>query len=357
MMKDNIKVVHIPEICEYNDFIKRTSDIQKHANIEIIEPNICIDGEKAEGSNNLEDIFKYMNFEKNEKMIVHFHWPEKLYKKLDLETFQKYITDLKSKNIKLVKTIHNLKPHEMANEDNKKEEFLFKNLDGAIFFSKSQLECFNKKYNLNINTGIIPHPNYKIRKNKSKNNGKENQYIFCVPGRIRKYKQTEIIIKTMELLKRYDYDIKINVIGKPDDQESVQLLKDYSEINEKLFCDFRFLPIEELESYILESDAVLLTHEFIWTSGIAILSANLGVALIGTLPKNFEEYDIEKIGYFLNSNEKIDAVQLAKLIKKAIDDGKTNIQAKGNNLKSLFEKNNDDKIAKLYKQFYQKLFI
>ena len=355
-MKDNFKVIHIPEICEYNDFINETSNIQKKVNIQIIKPNICIDGESKKGcSNNMKDIFKYMSFERNENIVVHFHWPEKLYKNVDLEIFKKDIMELKNKNIKLVKTIHNLKPHEMGSDDIKKEEFLFTNLDGVIFFSKSQLEYFKDKYNLYKNVEIIPHPNYKIVTNKIKSESKGKQYILCVPGRIRKYKQTKIIIETMELLK--DYNIKVKVIGKPDDKESVQLLKKYSRINNNLHCDFRFFPMEELERHILESDATLLTHEFIWTSGIAVLSADLSVPLIGTLPKNFEEYEIKRIGYFLDSNKKMTAMHLGKLIEQAINDGRKNNQAKGNDLKRLLEKNSDEEIAKLYKKFYQQLFI
>lgn len=348
-MKNKIKVIHVPEICKYNEFISRTEEIQENSNIEVLKPNICIDGDD-DGTKNLKDVLKYTN-SVNERVVVHFHWPEKLYKDLDYETFKDTILKLKDNNIKLVKTIHNLTPHEVIAEDKKKEDLLIENLDGIILFSKSQLKTYQKVKKYNGKATVIPHPNYKVEENIKED--KPNQdFVLCIPGRIRKYKQTDIILRVLELLK--DYNVKVVIVGKPDDLESVERLKKYS--NDNLKYNFNFVSSKELEKYIFDSDMVLLTHKYIWTSGIAILTANLGTTLIGTLPKIFEEFDSNQIGYFLKSGEDMTAEKMADLIKKAISEGKEEVYIKGNTLKKILNKNNDELIGNLYKRFYEELF-
>ena len=348
-MKDKIKVLHVPEICEYNEFIERTIEIQKKNNIEVLRPNICIDGTEN-GSNNLEDILEYIENE-NEKVVIHFHWAEKLYKQLTFLEFKRAIENLKNKNVRIVKTIHNLRPHEMEEEHENKENFLNNSLDGIIFFSKSQMNSYNEIKGQHIKRTVIPHPNYKIE-NIKKDISQNNQYTLCVPGRIRKYKQTYIILEVLKKLKKYN--IKIIVAGKPDDEESVKALRENS--SPDLICDFRFLGSEELKKCIETSDMVLLTHKKIWTSGIAILAANIGTTLIGTLPKTFEEYNSEQVGYFLKNNEEMTADKMIKLIEKAILDGKKEIYNRGQVLKEIIGRNTDELIGKLYKNFYEGLF-
>ena len=348
-MKNAIKVIHIPEICKYNEFINRTSEIQNKVGIDVISANICIDGDNV-GTNELEDALKY-KISKNDKMIIHFHWPEKLYKQIEYEKFKKSIIELKNNNVKLVKTIHNLNPHEMIEDDKNKEEFLLNELDGIILFSNSQLEAYKKKIDFKGKIDVIPHPNYKIQGNYTIKNT-EGQYVLCVPGRIRKYKQTQIILNVLDSLK--DINVKVVVVGKPDDVESVEMLKKYSGKN--LECNFNFVSSKDLEDYIINSDMVLLTHKEIWTSGIAILAANLGKTLVGTLPKVFEDYDKEKIGYFLKSGDRMTDEKMVKLIRQAIDDGKEKNYEKGMLLGEILSKNNKKIIGNLYKEYYEDLY-
>ncbi len=350
-LKDNnIRVIHIPEICQYNEFIDRTINIQKKKNINVLDTGICIDAERS-GTNNLLDALKYKQ-NNEDKLVIHFHWPEKLYKNVSFEEFKRQIDILKENDIKLVKTIHNLKPHEMAEENKLKDDYLYNKLDGIILFSKSQLESFTEINNSKKAEEVIPHPNYNIKKTDEKSILKEKEFVLCVPGRIRQYKQTDIILEILNKIK--NDKVKILVVGKPDDKQSIEKLKKCSSNNLK--CIFEFVPSNELEKYLKNSDMVLLTHKKIWTSGIAILSGNLGVPLVGTLPKIFEDYNYNELGYFLEKDEEMNSKKLTKLINLAISDGKDIMNSKAQKLKKILAENSDEKIGKLYFRFYNNLF-
>lgn len=346
---NSIKVIHIPEICEYNEFIERTISIQRKSGISVPNTGICIDADRS-GTNTLLDVLKYKN--DTEKIIVHFHWPEKLYKDICFEEFKKQIDILKKNKIKLVKTIHNLMPHEMAVENKLKDDYLYENLDGIVLFSRSQLKKYREINNIQKKAEIIPHPNYEIHNYKKNPIKNKSEIILCVPGRIRQYKQTDIILDVLDNLN--DEKIKIIVVGKPDDKESIRRLKTYSKDNLK--CIFEFVSSDELENYLKESDMVLLTHKKIWTSGIAILSGNLEVPLVGTLPKIFEDYNYNELGYFLKEDKELNSKSLTKLIRQAILDGREERQNKAERLKKILEDNDDKKIGSLYIKFYDSLF-
>lgn len=349
-LKDNIKVIHIPEICQYNEFIERTINIQKKQKLDVLETGICIDADIG-GTNNLLDVLKY-KINKDDKLVVHFHWPEKLYKNISFEEFKRQINVLKDNNIKLVKTIHNLNPHEMVEEDRLKDEYLYSKLDGIILFSKSQLKSYIEVNNSGKSKVIIPHPNYNVEKNKKDLNLKEEEFILCVPGRIRRYKQTDIILEVLAQIK--NDNVKILIIGKPDDKQSIEKLEKCS--NNNLKCKFEFVSSKELENYLTNSDMVLLTHKKIWTSGIAVLAGNLGVPLVGTLPKIFEDYNYNELGYFLEKGKELNSDNLIELINSAISDGKNKMYNKAQKLKEILDENKDENIGELYFVFYNNLF-
>lgn len=350
-MKDNnIKVIHIPEICQYNEFIDRTITIQKNKNITVLDTGICIDAETG-GTNNLLDALKYKK-NGNDKLVVHFHWPEKLYKDLSFEEFKRQIEILKGNDIKLVKTLHNLSPHEMTSDNKLKDDYLYNKLDGVILFSKSQLESYIEVKNITKKVEVIPHPNYNIKEMNEKAISNEKKFTLCVPGRIRQYKQTDIILDILDEIK--NDKVQILVVGKPDDKQIIEKLKKSS--SNSLKCIFKFVPSNELVIYLKNSDMVLLTHKKIWTSGIAILSGNLGITLVGTLPKIFEDYNYNELGYFLEKDEEPNSKNLIKLINLAISDGKITMNRKAQNLKDILSKNTDKEIGKMYYKFYNNLF-
>lgn len=176
-------------------------------------------------------------------------------------------------------------------------------------------------------------------------------YYVC-HGRIRQYKQTDMILEVLKELN--DDRIKILVVGKPDDEKSILNLKKCS--NKNLKCIFDFVTSEQLEKYLKSSDIALLTHKKIWTSGIAILAGNLEIPLVGKLPKIFEDYNYSELGYFLEEGYELNSENLTQLIRKAIIDGKEKRELKARRLKELLDENNDEKIGKLYFDFYNKLF-
>ncbi len=344
-----LKVVHVPEVCEYNEFVERTCDIQEKAGIEVIRPNVCIDGDINTGSNDLRNVLKYKK--PDDKMVIHFHWPEKMYKTIPYEDYRDMLYALKESGVKFVKTTHNLKPHEMKEEDKKKDDLVYSLLDGYALFSDSQLRAYVKENEVNALTKVIPHPNYKVH-SKEYDNTDDKPFVLCIPGRIRKYKQTEIITDVIKALD--GYNVRLYVVGKPDDADSVELLNACS--SDKLVCNFNFVTSEELENYIKNSDMVLLTHKKIWTSGIAVLAANIGTTLVGSLPKIFEDYDKDKIGYFLDLDSEMTSEKMTELIKKAISDGRQTMNSKAQNLKKIIDQNTDEAIGKLYLEMYGELF-
>lgn len=342
----NIFVIHIPERCVYNPFIDRTIEIQERVGIINLRPGICNDG----GYNSSYDLNVIENLPENviDNLVIHFHWPEKLYCGINEEKLLDWVKKMKERGVRFVKTIHNLKPHEQVD----RESEIVGLMDGIVFFSNAQKEYYMSNYNFTGIKKVIPHPNYHINSPVSSNPENKKWKLLCV-GRVREYKQLEIIC---EILRRLpDEDITIRIAGKPDEKKVVKILTDYSIVDSRLHCDFEFLSEEKLASFLYESDAVLLPYTQVWSSGVAILCANYKKPLIGKIPYMFRDYQADQIGVFDSTEMDMNTDMMLDLILNSIKQGKEILQSKALNLHHLCENNSDKLIGIKYKELYSEV--
>ena len=343
-----INVIHIPEKCYFNDFIERTIKIQSLTNINVLDTNICFDG--FEGSTyDLDSINAYSD-ELKRNLIVHFHWPEKLYSNVSPQKLIQWIKDAKKLGVSFVKTVHNLKAHEKSLQTNVDSQF-DQLMDGFIFFSEAQRKYFDSSFEYNGITRIIPHPNYLteycfLDKHKISNH---SWHFLCI-GRIRTYKQFQII----EDLLKYtsNKNLIITVAGKPDDIEICDKLDLYSKIDKRLKCIFEFLSHDKMKTLMCSADAILLPYPEVWSSGIAVLASNLGCPLVGKQPYMFKDYNASETGVFDTSDRKLDSKMLCELIETAMFIGKKELFIRARKMHDILKDNNDEYLSRLYQDLY-----
>lgn len=344
-------VLHIPEECAYNSFIQRTREIQEGIGITVLRLNICNDGGNY-SNYNLELV---ENLPENiiENLMIHFHWPEKLYCRMNEDELIQWIKKMKRRGVKFVKTIHNLKPH----EDMESKESTFVNLmDGITFFSNAQMQYYKKNNAYDGIMKVIPHPNYRVQKIETVDEIKANQdwNLLCI-GRVRAYKQFDIICDVLKKLN--NKNIHISVVGKPDDMNTVEIIEDYAKKDSRLGYCFRFLSEEDVVRYFSDADMMLLPYGQVWSSGMAILCANLGKPIIGKMPYMFRDYDAEKIGVFDTTFKDLDSDKLIELLKESMDYGKSEMKLRAQNLHHLCNENSDEVIGNLYDTFYSEVLV
>ena len=338
-------VYHIPEQCRFNSFIERTEMIQRSMEIKVLQPKICYDG--FAGASN--DLHQLIPVAKTKRVIIHFHWPEKLYRETEKENFFETLDILKKLGTLFVYTVHNLRPHEQVEEEDWLQRLL-EYIDCYIVFSYAQKEYISSTTSKRVE--VVPHPNYVISLDGKKNRVEDKEWRFLLPGRIRGYKHYEHVIGALKLIKQ---DIVVKVVGKPDDPKIIELLKEYGKTDPRLICIDEFLPEKEFTELFFDIDVVVLPYPEIWNSGVAVMAGNTLTPIIGAFPMMFADYRRQEIGLFSSESIRMNDKLLASLIQNALCIGKEKMKAKAENLWNALQANDDRYIGEKYYHIYDTL--
>ena len=208
----------------------------------------------------------------------------------------------------------------------------------------------------------IPHPNYIGSYPSCNDESKKptNRLSFLYFGQIDRYKNIELLIEAFNGLAETP-NVSLTIAGNCKDKEYAERLRS-SIKNVNVTCDFRYIPDEEIVSYIGRHCALVIPYslESSLNSGTIFLAFSCKRTvispLIGTL-KEFEDRDFYYSYSYNNQQEHKDKLQAT--IHKAVEDWQSNpniLYEKGIEAYETVKENNSfSKIVALYKRLFQEI--
>ncbi len=240
--------------------------------------------------------------------IIHIHWPEwylnsNYFLKAASYSFLLIVILLVAKcfGIKVVWTIHNLKPHEI------KYRFLNKIfwrvypklVDGIISLSDANEKIAVKFHSIkdNVSRATIYHGLYteiynnNIKSNEAKEllniNKKDRVCLFL--GQVKKYKNVDELVKVFTSgggLNKYTLIIAGKFESEEYYKETLELIGD----NENILLYNKFISDDDLQVFFNAADLSVLPFKDIFNSGSALLSLTFNTSVLLPESENFLEY-------------------------------------------------------------------
>jgi len=344
-----IQILNIPQVCVFNSYISRLSNLQKEVGLFVVDKPVYF---RDSINTNLNSQFRSKlidNLFDSSQLgykIIHLHWPEKFYKYENSLIFLKELLILKSQGYKIIRTLHNLLPHDTDGELNNIDRELTKLSDIIHVFTSKQKEIIKQRYSSEV--VIIPHLNYFETIPKSIIGIKElskiyknSKIAFLFFGRLRNYKNIEVFIKSIEI--NSNENLLFIIAGLPDNKNIEEKITALCLKDDRVIFINRIVNEYEIPSLFLFSDVVVIPYNA-WSSGVFTLSLNLRRVIMGKLPASVEF----KPNCFLES--KIDAVSLSENYDKITKESLSAVDLFDNSIIS----EGNDKIALSYKKMYSK---
>lgn len=229
--------------------------------------------------------------------IVHFHWPDGYMNEAGLikswrriVVFVLILCVIKTKGTKVVWTAHNVAPHD-AIRPRLSQRFMHwfvQRCDGFIFMSEDSKNTFFQKYPVahDVQYAIIPHGHYRnsypaaIDQQQAKAQlglpPDKKVLLFC--GMIKPYKNVDNLIKVFNQAELPDYTLV--VAGRPETTELADNIRQLSSNNPDIHLFLRFIPDDELHTYLSAADVVVLPYRAIFNSGALLLALSFDKPVI-----------------------------------------------------------------------------
>jgi beta-1,4-mannosyltransferase len=257
-------VWQVPEICDWNPYVAQCGRALGASGWELLAPGVCVDSPAiVDGS----------AWSGPAPAIVHLHWPDKLAVSLGEKGALALLRSLKFHGARLVQTVHNVMPHEMTEAKRRFIHAVDELSDGVHFFSFEH-EAAARRHRPNLPQACVqfPHPRF----------DQSRPLRIGLIGRLRGYKRTPAFLKV--LLTEVRAPIEIKVVGNPDDDATVEALRDFAEDDERLLLDLRFLSASGFAEAIASLDWIALPYQQLYSSGIAVAALEMGRGLISPMP-------------------------------------------------------------------------
>lgn len=203
----------------------------------------------------------------------------------------------------------------------------------------------------------IPHPNYIGVYPQSEDIKNTDGLNFLYVGQVNKYKNVDLLINVFNELQQEN--VFLTIAGNCKDNNYVTELKSTIK-NKNICCDFRFIPDEELVSYINKSDILVLPYslESSLNSGTIFLAFSYGKTVISPLIGTLKEYGSNNSFFYAYEYDTFEehGNQLGATIKKVLADYSANpelIRKKGMQAYNhVAEHNSLDTITALYNELF-----
>lgn len=348
-----MKVCHIP------------SNAAQNQQFQIMKESIRNCGCELSEDNSIKDILKCD--------LVHFNWYENISNGSPTHRRMQYLLKMATLKIlramgkKIILTMHNKVPHDNAKDDYSKRilEWLILHSDRIIIHcKKASIEYLHNSYpNLNIDKvcyvplahNIDTYPDEVEYTGFKK---EERDIVLLFVGMVRPYKNVEVVIDVANELEQYHH-LKFLICGKcSSDKYKAEILGRIRSKN--VFCDFRFIPDEEMPSLIRLSDAILLPYgtESALNSGAAYLAFSYGRTVVSTDIGTLQDFPADLVySYSYHQDSAVHERGLKDAIMRIYDDFIENREVvieKGKRLKNIVEiENSPDKIVEYLKLAYR----
>ncbi len=248
--------------------------------------------------------------------ILHIHWPEaihgwgsKKFTKNDLNLLEERFSLYKEKNIPIVYTVHDLKPHESISEfDDDICHLIIKFTNIFVHHGNSSIELLKKKFPsiANLTHIVAPYGLYKNKKvsrvdSRKKYKLPQDRVVICNFGWQKKYKNIKFTLTVFDSWKnskkflfiigekRY-FISKRNIVFKILNL----LLKFKDDILSKIPNKykkqiFKLIPEKDIPNVMAASDIIFLGHSSGLNSGLLALAASYGKPVVYPDIGNFRE--------------------------------------------------------------------
>lgn len=236
--------------------------------------------------------------------IWHLHWPEHFFsRRTFIEAFIKadvllrLIDWARVRNTKTVWTIHNLWSHESLHPDLESRfwKAFIPKIDGYISLSKAGMEMALERFPvLRGRPGfIVPHGHYRAEYPNNLTRGEARDAlgvslsarVLTYVGLIRLYKNLPQLIRAFRRVR--DPEAILFITGPVNSPELADTLVKEATSDPRIRLRMNFVPKDELQTYLLASDLVVLPYKEILNSGSALLALSfdrpLLVPLLGSL--------------------------------------------------------------------------
>lgn len=248
---------------------------------------------------------------------------------------------------------HNRTAHEQENVDKETDNmvWLADHSDYIAILSKSSRQYVPGKETNKDKVRYVPHVQYHSRVNaritevlRNKYQIKEDEFVYCIFGLIRPYKNIEMAIKCFGRIQ--NDKTKLIIAGKPITEAYAQEIARLSEKLKNIITDFRFLSDMELDCLIELSDIVLMTYTGVSSMNSGVLIKAFSDARTVIAPAICMVNDIceERDFIYRWQSENVDAI-CSQMIN-AYTDGKEICRNKGKEAQTYLNENNSDTIVK-----------
>jgi len=242
--------------------------------------------------------------------VWHMHWPENVLcsksKFVTTKLLVKFWCKLQVahlKRIKIVWTVHNLRPHERRHPVLERIfwSFFLTNIDGIICMSpSSRVELF-KAHPIagRLSTFIIQHGHYRDAYPNKISEDKARKSLGIAPcervmafvGNIRAYKGIPELIRRFQLARLER--ARLIVAGRPSDVELAEEVCRAAAGNDNVQLYLRFIDGGELQNFFRAADLIVLPFIEILNSGSAILALSFDRPIL--VPAQGSLLDLQKL--------------------------------------------------------------
>lgn len=300
--------------------------------------------------------------------LLHLNWFENLDDSSIASTWKSYLRKLvvlaaiRFGKKKLVWTMHNRLSHEKKSGKLSRAltQKIVAQADAIVTHSTISEQILRSQYpKLHAKIIHIPHPDFvdvygqMIPENLEK---KSTTVKLLFIGTIKPYKNIELLIK---VAKRFPESLHLTIAGNPNSEVYRSQLEKLVEDSSNISLHLKFIPDEDLPTYIHQSDLLILPYslESSLNSGTVILGFSYGRTVIcpriGTIDDLAGDEDVFDYSY-LSQSEHLKALE--NQIQKAItlhQNNPNSLIEKGHRMRDLVLKKNNkqyvtDRLIKLY---------
>lgn len=232
------------------------------------------------------------NFSVDGYDVWHIHWPDyHLNTRSPLKAIKgsaevlSWLKEAKSKGVKLVWTVHNLRPHERYHPY--LEPFFYrpyvKLLDGWIALSQTAANEATAKFShlKDLPSFVIPRGHYRDshRVHTSKQAARERlgiapeSEVILNFGQIRKYKNVPHLVRAFRALGGENK--RLLIAGQPRTSRLQREIEEEAQGDSRVQLHLSFIPDEDVQLYFAAADIVVLPYQDILHSGSALMALSL----------------------------------------------------------------------------------
>jgi hypothetical protein len=295
-------LLQVPETCFFNPYVEHQAQALGACGYEVLQPGLCRDEPGAAAPR---PSLAGLEAPAGGLGVVHLHWPEKLLKTSSRTEVLALFAGLRERRWKLVRTYHNLTPHDSDLGDFERE--LVRLVDGHHCFSREQRRRLVSAHGPALEKALVlQHPRFVLPAElQGSPVGRRRApgrplTVGCF-GRVRRYKRGLEFARAF--VARQAVGMRLLLCGLAETAELDVELQALASRSPALEYRSGFLEHAGLISAMREVDLVVLPYASVWSSGILTLAAQLGLPVLAPRPAmlELEEEEARGIGHFLTA--------------------------------------------------------